>query len=132
MGYRFVLDANRVQGVVLTYRDEMDQVRESPLLKRVETEATPRLAPAVRAAFDACVGEYTLAPGRSLTFWREGDRLWAELTGMGRSELLPENETTYLLKATQGKVAFAKGAAGKVERVVLDLGGRQMPATRIQ
>jgi len=95
-------------------------------------EQAPKVGSLDEAAFDACAGEYELAPGFILRFWREGGTLYTQATGQPRAEIFPEGPLGYFLKVVEAKVRFEKGSDGRVDRLVLQQGGREMPARRIK
>jgi CubicO group peptidase (beta-lactamase class C family) len=93
-------------------------------------ETAPVAAPLDRTAFDVCAGEYELAPGFVLKIWREGDTLYAQATNQPRIEIFPEGPYGYFLKVVEAKLHFEKGNDGKVDRLVLFQGGRELPGRR--
>ena len=54
------------------------------------------------------------------------------VTGQAAFEIFPESETKFFLKVVDGSVEFVKDSAGKVTGMVLNQGGRSMPAKRIE
>ncbi|HSK10098.1 MAG TPA: serine hydrolase [Vicinamibacterales bacterium] len=82
--------------------------------------------------FDACVGEYQLAPGFVLTVTREGDRFMSQATGQGKVEIFAASETEFFLKVVDAGLTFVKDAAGKVTGLVLHQNGRDMQAAKIK
>jgi CubicO group peptidase (beta-lactamase class C family) len=95
-------------------------------------EESPKAVPLDRAAFDACVGDYELAPGFILKVWRESDTLYAQATRQPRVELFPEGPFSYFLKAVEARLRFEKGPDGAVDRLVLHQNGRDIPGRRVK
>ena len=84
------------------------------------------------AAFDAYVGEYQLAPNFILTITREGDKFMSQATGQGKLEIYAESETKFFLRVVDAQLQFVKDGDGKVLRLILYQGGREMPAIKIK
>jgi ketosteroid isomerase-like protein len=83
--------------------------------------------------YDAYVGEYEIGPGLIFTVTRDGDRLMTQTSGLpDRVELLPESETTFFYRGTNGSVIFHKDTTGKVTHVVFKDQGYEMRAKRIK
>ncbi len=111
---------------------DAESVRRLLALAAGKTIPEPKAAALDAAAFDACAGEYELAPGFILKFWREGDKLFTQATGQSKAELFCENATTYFLKIVEAKVVFSRNADGKVEAGVLHQGGQKLPLKRVK
>jgi D-alanyl-D-alanine-carboxypeptidase/D-alanyl-D-alanine-endopeptidase len=80
--------------------------------------------------FDAYVGHYELQPGVAAEIKRQGNNLFIQLTGQPQLQLVPESETEFFLREVDAQVAFTKEADGKVSRLVIHQGGRDMPARK--
>jgi len=76
-------------------------------------------------------GEYELAPGFTVTVFRDGTRFMSQGTGEPAFEIFAESETRFFLKVADGKVDFIKDETGKVTGIVLIQRGRTIPAKRI-
>ena len=83
-------------------------------------------------AYDACVGEYQLAPGAVFTIRREGDRLMAQVTGQSFLELFPESETDFFYKIVDAQITFVKDAQGRVTGLVLHQNGLDQKARKME
>ncbi len=81
--------------------------------------------------YDACVGEYELAPGAVFTIRKEGERLLARLTGQSFLELFPESETEFFYQAVDAQITFVKEGPGRVTALVLHQNGRDSRAKKI-
>jgi len=88
-----------------------------------------KLAP---GAFDACIGQYEVAPGVTLTMSRKGERLFTRMTGQAPLEIFPESETDYFLKAVDAQLTFQKNANGEVTAVVLHQDGIDQTAKKVK
>lgn len=83
------------------------------------------------ASFDALAGKYQLAPGKIVSFRREGDRYFTQITGQDELEIFPSSETEYFLKVAKARVTFVKDEQGRATHVILHQGGRTTKAPRI-
>ncbi|HEX3146316.1 MAG TPA: serine hydrolase [Pyrinomonadaceae bacterium] len=81
---------------------------------------------------DAYAGEYQLAPGFSVVFTREGDKLFMQPTGQGKTEIIPESETDFFVAVADVQVTFVKDDRGQVSQAVLHQNGRSLPAKKIK
>jgi hypothetical protein len=82
--------------------------------------------------YDAYVGKYDYGQGRVMTITREGDGLFAQLTGQPKLEIFPRAETEFFWKAARAEVAFVKDSAGKVVKAVHRQGGATIDAPRVE
>jgi CubicO group peptidase (beta-lactamase class C family) len=84
-------------------------------------------------ALDAVVGRYDYGGGKTiLTVTREGERLFAELTGQPRFEIFPKSETEFFWKVVNAEVTFVKDKDGKVTKGVHRQGGKTFDAPRME
>ena len=85
-------------------------------------------------AFDEYVGRYALdaAPNIILTFTREDETLYTQLTGQPRLEIVPTSETTFRLLALEASATFLRGEDGEVEGVTMHQNGAEQNATRLE
>jgi CubicO group peptidase (beta-lactamase class C family) len=84
------------------------------------------------AVYDSLVGKYDYSNGAVLTVTREGNQLFAQLTGQLKFEIFPESETNYFWKVTDAQVTFVKDAAGKVTKAIHHQNGQTFDAPKIQ
>src|SRR5205085_1131105 len=59
-----------------------------------EIPQDPAIARIDPKVYDSYVGQYEYAPGVVDTVIREGDHILVQVTGQGKEEVFPENETT--------------------------------------
>jgi CubicO group peptidase (beta-lactamase class C family) len=83
------------------------------------------------AVYDRYAGKYQLPSGALLTIAREGSKLYAEVTGPGKFELIPESETRFFSDTPEATIAFTV-ANGAVTQLVLNVNGRDRIARRVQ
>lgn len=102
-----------------------------------QTIQAPRVAdltvvPVNTATLESYIGRYDYGGGQAiLTVTREGNRLFAQLTGQPRFEIYPKSETEFQWKVVAAQVTFVKGADGKVTHVVHQQGGNRFEAPRL-
>ena len=93
------------------------------------------------AVYDSLLGKFDCGdgvvdgrgrPGGALTVTREGNHLFAQLTGQPKFEIFPQSETEYFGKAVDAQVTFVKDATGKVTKAMLHQGGTIIDAPKIQ
>ena len=85
-------------------------------------------------AFDEYVGRYSLdaAPNMILTFTREDETLYTQLTGQQRLEIVPTSDTTFRLLAVEASVTFLRGEDGEVEGATMHQNGAEQHVTRLE
>ncbi|HTX39758.1 MAG TPA: serine hydrolase [Bryobacteraceae bacterium] len=81
--------------------------------------------------FDRYTGTYRLDHYALMTISREGDHLYAQLTGQEKLEVFPENDRTFFLKVVDAQLNFDFDSQGAATQVTLLQGGRDMPAKRL-
>ncbi|HEY6554657.1 MAG TPA: DUF3471 domain-containing protein, partial [Vicinamibacteria bacterium] len=84
-------------------------------------------------ALDAVVGRYDYGGGKAiLTVSREGDRVYAQLTGQPRFEIFAKSETEFFWTVVNAQVTFVKDKDGKVVKGVHRQGGQTIEAPRME
>jgi CubicO group peptidase (beta-lactamase class C family) len=69
------------------------------------------------------VGNYQLAPDRTLAITLEAGKLFLQVTNQPRFELFAESETEFFLKVVDAQLTIHKDASGKVSHIVVHQGG---------
>jgi CubicO group peptidase (beta-lactamase class C family) len=82
--------------------------------------------------FDRYVGVYQFVPGVTLTFTRDGARMFAQLTGQPKIEIFAESEKEFFLKVVDAQISFDTGADGRATTAVLHQNGRDQKAKRVE
>jgi hypothetical protein len=82
-------------------------------------------------AFDRYVGVYEFAPGATLTFSREGEHAYVQLTGQPKFEIFAESEKAFFLKVVDAQVVFETDATGRATAVTLHQNGQEHRAPRM-
>jgi hypothetical protein len=85
------------------------------------------------ASYDAIVGKYDYGEGTSiLTVTREGDHLFAQLTGQPKFEIFPASPSKFFWKVADAQVEFVKNDQGKVTKAIHHQGGRTFDAPKME
>lgn len=120
--------AGRATGMKM-YQNGAD---EAEVAERTSDTVPTRTAIALSTAvLDRYVGKYQLAPEFAITITRENDQLFGTPTGQPRAELFAEAEDRFFLKVVDAQVVFVSDDAGKVEKLILHQGGREMPGKKV-
>jgi CubicO group peptidase (beta-lactamase class C family) len=90
---------------------------------RVDTTVSPTI-------FDTYVGRYDYGIG-IVTCSREGDRLFAQLTGQQKFEIFPKSATEFFWKVVRAEVTFVKNDKGEVIKAIHRQDGRTIHAPKI-
>lgn len=81
---------------------------------------------------DKYSGEYEIAPGFSIRFFRDGAKFMTQATGQAAFEAYAETETKFFLKVVDAQVEFIMDASGAVTGIALNQNGRQLPGKKIK
>ncbi len=138
-GYRCQLVAdNEGDGVVVMTNGDGGGQLAMEIVRSVAREyAWPDFQPESRGLakvdpkiFDSYVGEYQSQFG-VFTITREGDRLFAELTGQPKVRLYPASDREYFLTVVEATVTFDVDAQGKTNQLTLHQNGNNVTAKRV-
>lgn len=75
-------------------------------------------------------GVYDFSPAFAFTVTLEDGQLMTQATNQGKIPIYAESETRFFPKVLEATITFQVDAAGKVTGLVLEQGGKKMPATR--
>lgn len=150
-GFRATLMAHKVKGYGLAIMTNADQggAVASELSRRIQlayewdsfAEPAPRgyRPPTVRPEIPVAeeilrdyVGEYEMAPGRSLVITLEDGRLHGQPAGQPKVPLFAVTDDRFSVRAVNAEVSFTRDAAGVVTALVLQQGGRQQTARKVR
>jgi CubicO group peptidase (beta-lactamase class C family) len=85
------------------------------------------------ASLDAIVGKYDYGQGKAiLTVSRDGDQVYAQLTGQPKFDIYPKSATEYYWKVVDAQVSFVKDETGKVIKAIHHQGGNTLDAPKIE
>jgi hypothetical protein len=96
---------------------------------KLEDVKVAKVNPEIYAAY---AGKYDYGNGKTImTMTREGDRLFAQLTGQPKFEVFPKSETEFFWKVVNAQVTFVRNGQGKVTKVIHEQAGQKFEAPRI-
>jgi hypothetical protein len=84
------------------------------------------------AARTGYAGRYQLTPQVVMTVQNTGGRLFAQLTGQPRFELIPESPTVFVIPSVAARLTFEPALSGGAAAVVLRQNGVDIRAPRIE
>ena len=97
---------------------------------RLEDLVAARVDP---ASYDALLGKYDYGQGKAiLTVSRDGDRLFAQLTGQPKFEIFPKSTNEFFWKVVDAQVTFVKDTDGKVAKAIHHQGGQTFDAPKVE
>ena len=67
-----------------------------------------------------------------LTVVREGNRLFAQMTGQPKYEIFPKSDDEFFWKVVNAEVKFVKDDDGRVIKAVHQQGGRTIEAPKLE
>jgi CubicO group peptidase (beta-lactamase class C family) len=127
-----------VDAQVTFVKDSQGKVTKAVHHQGGQTINAPRLedlkeAKVDPATYDAFVGKYDYGEGKAiLTVSREGDHLFAQLTGQPKVEIYPKSPTEFFWKVVDAQIQFVKNDAGKVTKAIHHQGGQTLEAPKIE
>lgn len=83
------------------------------------------------AALDAVVGRYDLGEGAILSVTRQDNRVFMEITGRLKFEILPRSDRTFFVNEGEAEATFVRNRHGKVIKAILKKGGDRIDAPRL-
>ncbi|MGH9947226.1 MAG: DUF4440 domain-containing protein [Pyrinomonadaceae bacterium] len=83
------------------------------------------------ASFDEYHGKYELGPGVEFTLSKERSRLFAQLSGQPKRELLPESDLVFFTKDIPALFIFVRDRVGRISRLLTVQEGKVTSATNI-
>jgi CubicO group peptidase (beta-lactamase class C family) len=102
-----------------------------------QTITAPKLKDIVEAKIDpatyeAFLGRYDYGEGKSImTVTREGNHLYAQLTGQPKIEIFPSGPNDFFWKVVDAQVTFFRNPDGKVTKALHHQGGHTLEAPRL-
>lgn len=97
-----------------------------------ETEQAPATIILDPRIYDTYAGLYEIAPNQLVTITREGNKLFGEMTGQAKVELLPTSQTRFIVKVADAEINFIKDTQGQITHLILRLGRKEMRAKKIR
>jgi hypothetical protein len=84
------------------------------------------------ACYDSLLGKYDYGQGKSiLTVTRDGDRLFAQLTGQSKYQIFPQSTNEFFWKIVSAQVTFVKDGNGQVTKAIHHQNGITFDAPRL-
>jgi hypothetical protein len=80
---------------------------------------------------DGYAGDYQMSSSAVLTVTREGNQLFAQLTGQPKAEIFAQSEHEFFYKIVDAQISFESDAQGRTTGLVLHQHGANIPAPRI-
>lgn len=118
--------------VVLTNSTyEIDDLGRHVLETRFELPRIRTRTAAKLDELDAYLGYYELAPNVVFHVTREGDQLYAQLTGQDRYPVYREDADKYFFQVADAQLTFNRDAGGSVTSLTLHQYGRDQAARRL-
>ncbi len=121
---------------VVFLRNEKREITAAQHTQGGVTFKAPRITePEVKltaAELDAILGEYQYGPGAVLTVTRDGDSVFAQLTGQPKFQIFPKSGTEYEWRVVPANVRFSKDKDGKVTQAVHTQGGARIEAPKVK
>ncbi len=126
-----------VDAQVTFIEDKSGRVTKAVHHQSGQTINAPRLGdlkevrgePAKYAAF---VGRYDYGEGKTImTVTRQGDHLFAQLTGQPKFEIIPCSSNEFFWRVVNAQVEFVSDSAGKVTKAVHHQGGHTLEAPKL-
>jgi D-alanyl-D-alanine-carboxypeptidase/D-alanyl-D-alanine-endopeptidase len=99
--------------------------RGDSLVTRTEITLDPKI-------FDRYTGVYQFTPAITLTFTREGARMFTQLTNQPKFEIFAESEKEFFLKVVDAQISFETGEDGRATAATLHQNGRDQKAKRVE
>ena len=131
LGEAYLADGNKDLALA-NYRKSVelnpDNQNGKDAIKRIESGGT-EVEPSVLEEY---VGDYQLAPNFVLTITTENGKLFTQATGQPKVQVTPEGEDVFVLRAAGAKLTFQRDVSGKVTGLILNQGGRDLPAPKIK
>ncbi|MEJ7847835.1 MAG: DUF4440 domain-containing protein [Pyrinomonadaceae bacterium] len=81
--------------------------------------------------FDEYQGKYALGPGFEFMVSKEGSRLFVQLSGQTKLELLPESDLVFFPKDIPALFMFVRDSTGRIARLLTIQDGKVTSATKI-
>lgn len=100
------------------------------------TSSAQKAPPAIKIdpkLFDEYVGQYAFAenPDLLLSFFREGDKYYVQVTTQGRIQIFPESNSKFFLNVVDADATFVRDAGGKVTGLLWRQNSQTTPAKKI-
>ncbi len=87
--------------------------------------------PKIASSYGDYVGSYQIKVGFNLDIGQEDGWLYCKIAGQPKLYLYPETSTRFFFREIDANITFVKDADGRVTKLVLRQGGRDVPAEKL-
>jgi CubicO group peptidase (beta-lactamase class C family) len=108
------------------------QLMQAMLGERVEPIKVHKAIAIDAKKLDNYVGEYQIPTGALCTITRNGENLYAQLTGQPQLRVYAEGADRFFYHFVDAQITFERGDDGKVQKLVLHQNGLHMLSPRIK
>ncbi len=99
--------------------------RIGELEEKKQVEIDPRI-------YDEYIGEYDLSKASKMIISKEGDKLYARLTGQDAFEIFPSSEIEFFYKTIDANITFIKDENGRVSNLLLKQSGQEINLPKLK
>ncbi len=108
------------------------EIARLALGSKLPPQEEPKVAAHVpSAALDAITGRYDMRDGMTLTITRENDRVFMEITGRKKFEILPKSDRSFFVESGAAEATFVRNVNGQVVKAILKQGGERIDAPKL-
>lgn len=112
---------------ITTFGEQVTLIALGLEVKPPQPRTVVDVAPAVLASY---AGSYVLGPEFVLTVTVEGGKLMVQATNQEKFEMFAESKTQFFSKLFDAQITFVPGNDGRINRLILHQGGRDLEAVR--
>jgi len=122
-----VVLANTATMTISTFGEQLTQIA---LGLPVQPKKPRRTIDVDRAVLDSYVGYYAIVPQFGLQVTAEDGKLMVQATGQEKFQVFAESKTKFFLKVVDAQLTFVPDKDGRVNKVILHQGGRDLEGVR--
>ena len=122
---QMVFQRNEQRAVVAVQHSQGGSSFRAPRVTTAEIKFTP-------AELDAILGQYQYGPTALMTISRDGDSVFAQLTGQPRFPIFPKSAVEFEWRVVAAKVSFVKDGTGKVTAARHSQNGATFEAPKVK
>ncbi len=108
---------------------EIARLALGPELRQEATTIAPFVPPS--SVLKEITGRYDMGQGVLLAVTLEGERVFMEISGRPRFEILPRSDRTFTVKSGEAEATFVRNAMGQVGKVILKQAGERIDAPKL-
>ncbi|MEO6334570.1 MAG: serine hydrolase [Pyrinomonadaceae bacterium] len=126
------LEDGQVELALLNYKKTAELDPTNANAKLIVRRLEGKEIKADASTFDAYVGEYQVNARLILTITKEGDKLFAQMTGQPKLPVESVSDTQFTISEVKANITFQKDETGKVMGLLLSQGTRTADAKKIK